>query len=481
MIISHMTKRILFSTIGILFSLAVMAQKGYNIRVKLDNYPFKELIIGFHFGEKQYVKDTAILGNDGYFTFKADTLFQPGVYLLVLKPDNKPVEMMMPADDQDFTLTTDATEPSLKMKVKGSDDNEAFYEYLKYLAAQRPEADSMRAQMSRAKTKADSAVVTTKLTEIDTRVKKFQRTFIDKHPEYVGAKIVRASIDPEAPDFKGDDVEMQRKRYYWYRAHYFDNINLSDPVLLRSPVLHSKLDYYVNKLLPQHPDSLNVGIDYIFDKMKGSPETQKYYISHFLNFFAKSQLVGFDACYVHIGEKYFCTATWPNKEDLEKICDNVSRLKPLLIGKIAPNIVVKDRNNQNHALYDVDADYTVLFFWATDCGHCKKAAPHMVEFAKKYKDKGVAVFAVCTAVMEKGSECWKGVEEKGFDDNLFLNYYDPYIQSRYKTLYDVQTTPQIFILDRKHEILMKRISADQLDKVLQQIMEIQEAKKKQGK
>jgi thiol-disulfide isomerase/thioredoxin len=224
-----------------------------------------------------------------------------------------------------------------------------------------------------------------------------------------------------------------------------------------------------------------VGLDYIFEKMKGSPETQKYYVSHFLNFFAKSQLVGFDACYVHIGEKYFCTATWPNKEDLEKICDNVSRLKPLLIGKIAPNIIVKDKNNQNHALYDVDADYTILFFWATDCGHCKKAAPFMVDFAKKYKDKGVTVFAVCTAVMEKGAECWKGAEEKGFDDNLFLNYYDPYIQSRYKTLYDVQTTPQIFILDRKHEILMKRISADQLDKVLEQIMEIQAAKKKQGK
>ncbi len=476
-----MTKHILFSAIGILLSVSVWSQKGYNIRVKLDNYPFQELILGFHFGEKQYVKDTAYLATDGYFTFKADTLFQPGVYLLVLKPDNKPVEMMMPANDQDFTLTTDAAEPSLKMKVKGSDDNEAFYEYLKYLASQRPEADTLRAQMGRAKSKADSTAISTKLTDIDTRVKKFQKTFIEKHPDYVGAKIVKASVDPEAPEFKVDDLDAQRKRYYWYRAHFFDNIDLSDPVLLRSPVLHAKLDYYVNKLLPQHPDSINAGLDYLFGKMKGSPETQKYYISHFLNFFAKSQLVGFDACYVHIGEKYFCTATWPNKEDLEKICDNVARLKPLLIGKIAPNIVVKDRNNQNHALYDVDADYTILFFWATDCGHCKKAAPHMVEFAKKYKDKGVAVFAVCTAVMEKGNECWKGVEEKGFDDNLFLNYYDPYIQSKYKTLYDVQTTPQIFILDRKHEILMKRISAEQLDKVLQQIIELNEAKKKQGK
>jgi len=53
-----------------------------------------------------------------------------------------------------------------------------------------------------------------------------------------------------------------------------------------------------------------------------------------------------------------------------------------------------------------------------DCGHCKKAAPFMVEFAEKFKDKGVKVFAVCTSVAKSADDkdvpdCWKGVEEKG--------------------------------------------------------------------
>ena len=102
----------------------------------------------------------------------------------------------------------------------------------------------------------------------------------------------------------------------------------------------------------------------------------------------------------------------------------------------------------------------------------------MVEFAKKYKDRGVKVFAVCTAVGDKGPECWKGVEEKGFTDDLFMNLTDPYIRSHYKTLYDVQTTPQIFILDRKHEILSKRIGAEQLSDVMEMVMKFQEDKKK---
>jgi thiol-disulfide isomerase/thioredoxin len=474
--------RTLFLALGLLATTVAFAQKGYNIKVKLDNYPEKDLILGFHYGEKQYVKDTAQADADGYFVFKADTLFPPGVYLLVMMPDKRPIEFMLNSDDQEFSLITDAKEPVAKMKVKGSDDNETFFDYLKFLGGLRPEADTLRAQLGRTKSKKDSTEITAKLNGMDGRVKKYQKEFIAKYPNFTGAKVVKGSIDPEIPEFKGaDDKEIQRKKYYYYRAHYFDNIDLSDRTYLRSPLLHGKLDNYISKIAPQHPDSINVQLDMLFDKMKGSEETKRYYISHFLNYFAKMQLVGFDACYVHVGKNYFCTASWPAKEDLEKICDNVRRLDPILIGKIAPNIVVKDRNNQNHALYDVDADYTILFFWAPDCGHCKKAAPLLVEFAKKWQGKGVKVFNVCTAVTDKGPECWKGVEEKGFDDNLFMNMYDPYIQSKYKTLYDVQTTPQIFILDRKHEILMKRIGAEQLDKTLEQIIEVVEERKKQGK
>ncbi len=478
-----MKRIITLFTIALLSFSALYADGGgYKIRVRLENYSEKELTLGFHYGEKQYVKDTATVDGDGWFTFQADTLLPCGVYLLVLKPDNSFIQVMMPEGDQDFTLTTDAKNPVDKMKVKGSDDNEIFYDYLRFLNKLRPQADTLRAQQARLKGKpADSLAVVAQLNELDKEVKKFQTELVTKHPGTLSSKIVKASWEPEPPQFPGDEKEANRKKYFWYKDHYFDNIDIADPCMLRSPVLHQKIDYYVTKFTPQHPDSVNLAIDMVVDRMKNSPENFKYYLIHFLNYYAKSNLVGFDACYVHIAKKYYCSgqANWTKKEDVEKICDNAGRLEPILIGKIAPNITVMDRNNQPHSLWDVDADYTVLFFWAPDCGHCKKAAPFMVEFAKKFKDRGVKVFAVCTAVTDKGPDCWKGVEEKGFDDNLFLNTFDPYLRSRYKTLYDVQTTPSIFILDRKHEILSKRIGAEQLSDVMEMVMKFQEDKKKQ--
>lgn len=462
------------------FLAQVQAQKGYDIKVTLQNYAEKELVFGFHFGEKQYVKDTVTISPDGSFYFKADTFMPCGVYLLVLKPDNSFVQLLMPDGDQKFSLTTDAKDPVNKMTVKGSDDNELFYDYMRFLNKMRPDADTLKAKLERVKSnKVDSLRIADDLAKMDKSVKKYQLDIMGKHPNTLTAKIIKAAYEPELPEFKEtDEKELMRKKYYWVRAHFFDNLDIADPCLLRSPVLHQKIDHYVTKLTPQHPDSINIAIDYILDKQKNSPENFKYYLIHFLNYYAKSNVVGFDACYVHIVKKYYETglAPWTKKEDLDKIIDNAHRLEPILIGKIAPNITVKSLDNKPVSLYDVDADYTVLFFWDPECGHCKKAAPFMVKFAQKYKDRGVKIFGVCTAVGEKGSECEKSVKEKEFND--FINVYDPYIQSKYKTIFDVRTTPQIFILNRQHEILVKRISGEQIDEVMEEVIKFQKEKNK---
>ncbi|MCS6928623.1 MAG: DUF5106 domain-containing protein [Saprospiraceae bacterium] len=470
----------------------VAQKRGHHIRLKLENYPEKEVVLGFYFGDKPYVKDTAEIDADGYFTFKADTLLPCGVYLFVLKPDNTFIQFLVPEEGQQFTLVTDVKDPVGKMKVKGSEDNKIFYEYLAYLSKQRALVDSLKAVLEKVKENPeDSLRIIQQNAEIDKQVRKYQQELIQKYPKTLSAKIVKSSLEPDIPEFEGADAkEVHLKKYYWYRAHYFDNFNVADPCLLRSPVLHPKVDNFVSKVAPQHPDSINVAIDTVIERAKGNPETYRYFLIHFLNTYAKSNIVGMDACYVHVAQKYYCngSAPWVKAEDLEKICDNARRLEPILIGKTAPNIIVRDRFNRPVSLWDVDADYVVLFFWAPDCGHCKKAAPHMVEFAQKFKDRKIKVFNVCTAVVTGKDDadtpdkvhktCWDSAAEKGFDEGLFINTYDPYIQSRYKQLYDVQSTPQIFILDRKHEILMKRIGADKLIEVMEEVIRFQEERKK---
>ena len=456
------------------------AADGYKIRVKLENYKSDTLLLGYYYGDKQYLKDTAVVEKDGWFTFDGDKNLECGVWLLVLRPDNMFVQMMIGPGSQKFSVTLDAKEPVTTFKSKDSPDNTAFYEYLGWLDKQRKESEALRASLTDLSKPADSARVTKKLEEIDAEVKAYQQKTVDKHPGTMTAKIVRSALDVKIPDFPGDEKEKQLKKYLWYRAHYFDNIDVTDPCMLRSPVLHQRMVYYVDKLTVQHPDSIIQSIDYLLEKTAPTEETFKYYLIHFLNFYAKSNIVGMDAVYVHIADKYYCAgkATWAKKEDLDKICDNAARLRPILIGKIAPNIQLEKRDGTKFSLYDVDADYTVLWFWAWDCGHCKKSSPDMAKFGKEWKDKRVKVLAVCTALSDKVPECWKAVDEREFTD--FINCVDPYMRSNYKTLYDVRSTPQLFILDKNHEILMKRVGAEQLDEVMKEVIEMEDLKKKDG-
>jgi hypothetical protein len=60
------------------------------------------------------------------------------------------------------------------------------------------------------------------------------------------------------------------------------------------------------------------------------------------------------------------------------------------------------------------------------------------------------------------------MKDKGFDD--FINTIDPYMISRYKTLYNVETTPAVFVLDENKIIRSKNIEAKQLEEVIDFLM-----------
>lgn len=64
------------------------------------------------------------------------------------------------------------------------------------------------------------------------------------------------------------------------------------------------------------------------------------------------------------------------------------------LGQPAPDIRLKDPNGKEFALSDLKGKIVLLDFWASWCGPCRKANPHVVEVYQKYKDKGFTVMSV---------------------------------------------------------------------------------------
>jgi thiol-disulfide isomerase/thioredoxin len=128
-------------------------------------------------------------------------------------------------------------------------------------------------------------------------------------------------------------------------------------------------------------------------------------------------------------------------------------------------------------LSDITNDYIILYFWEADCGHCKKATPLLYDiYTKKLKEKNVAVIAISLLFGEEGKVKWVDFvnEHKLYD---WINAWNPY-DYKFKEIYDVSSTPFIYILDKNHKIIAKRIGPEQCEEIIDHFIEMDKRKKK---
>lgn len=450
----------------------LFANGGYEIKVNIDGFTQQEAYLAYHYGDKQYIKDTVRVNESGTLIFSGEEPLEPGFYLVVLPPNNDFFQLLIDENNQQFSVQTTAQNPAQNVEVQGSEENKLFYDYLGFLADKRPQVEQLQAELQAAAgDESKTAALNDRLNKMNEEVVTLQQNILEEQPKSFTAAIIRSGKPLDTPEFSGTEEEVQLKKWTYTKEHYFDNLDISDPRMLRTPFLFQRIDYFVNKLQVQHPDSLSKAIDHVLQKAEPSPETFKYYLIHFLNSFATSKVVGMDAVYVHIADNYYAKglAPWTEADQLKKITDNANTLRPLLIGKKAPNLKLQKKDGSPVELHDVDSEYTVLYFWRYDCGHCKKSTPVMKEFYDKFKDKGVQIMAVCVKFTEEVPECWEYIEDNEITD--WLHTVDPYHRSRFSVVYDIKSTPQIYVLDRNKEILSKKIDAEQLEELMNHILE----------
>ena len=448
----------------------VAASPAYSISVRIKGLSNTKCFLGNYYGDKQYVKDTAKVDASGKFVFEGKEKLPGGIYLIIT-PDKKYFEALV-TDNQHFSMETDTLDFVDHMKIKGSEDNTLFYSYLNFIAAKSKEIEPLKKALEKAKNSKDStAMLRKKMTVIDHDVKEYKIKFMKDHPGTFLAQIFKSSSEPEIPEAPklANGKTDSTFAYRYYKAHFFDNIDFSDDRLIRTPIFHNKIEQYIKNLTYQIPDSINVAADYLADKAKASKELFKYVVWYVTNTYETSNIMGMDAVFVHMVEKYYTKekAVWLDETQLFKITDRAKKIKPILLGKIAPSIILKDTAGTIHSIYNIKAKYTVLFFWDPDCGHCQKSIPKLVEFYDKFKSKNVEVVAICTEVEE---DKWKKfVKEKKLP---FLNLGDPKLQNNFRYEYDITSTPQIFLLDHSKAIIAKKLDVEQLGDFIENYLKI---------
>ena len=465
-------KRSLLAAVAFLISLSsVFSQTKLEIDIK--HYDSDSLLLGYYLADKLLVKDTLTRDADtDKFVYAQDSLLDQGVYLLVSMPEGLFYQVMMGGEgQQDFQIMIDTTTEQEIFFSEGASENELFYSYLNFVNGSRAKLAEIE------KVIADTDTVMVSIREqlledqqaLSYNVEVQQRKLVEENPNTLTALMVGANLPFVFPEFTGTEEEVQLERYQYYRDHYFDNIDMDHPALLRTPVIDQRVNYYMDNLTPLEPDSIIVGVDRVLGLLENNEDTYRYYLSHFLNKYGNSKYIGMDAVYVHLALNYYDKgrAPWVSEENKKEIVDNAKKIEPILIGKQAPDFTVHTKDGTPITLSERDNEYTVLVFWKPNCGHCAKAMPHVLEFDKNWKSKGVETITVCTKIGKDFDKCWEDIENKGMQD--LINTGDQYQKSRILSKYYATSTPKIFIIDKDQKIVIKKVPAENLDAVFQQI------------
>ena len=430
------------------------AKDGYNITIKINGHKNQKVLLGYYFGDKQYVKDSGVTDATGKVVFKGKGKIQGGIYLIA--SSDKRLLFDFVVTETEFTLETDTIDYTGNMKIKGSPENEVFFAYSKYTNQMGAEATEVERKMKAAKAEKDTASERKYRDELrgyDKKVTEYRKNVSIAHPDYLMSKIFKMMEDvyvppaPILPNGRKDSLFQ----YFYFRDHYFDNFDFNDDRIVYTPIFHPKLESYILKLVVQIPDSIIKAADALINKAKGNKEISKYCIYWITNHYESSEYMGMDAVFVHMALTYYTDKNltpWVEDALRFKITDRGQTLNYNLIGKVGQNLNMPDTNGIYQSLYNVKAEYTVLLFWDANCGRCKEEVPKLLELYKaqnatiNLKGKKVEVFAV--GMTPEPKEWKKYIHEHKLP---WINVHDPNHESNFRKFYDVYSTPVIYLLD----------------------------------
>ena len=447
----------------------------FQLKVTLDGLKDTNVYLAHYYGSKILRIDSLKLDNkgSGIFNFKEKRI--PGIYVLYLNKD-KYFDFLI-GDDQQFSIHA-SFDPKSGREYAGAEETEQFQHYQEFLSSQRSKQQSLQKEYGLHKNNADSAkIIGAEMEKLNREMEGYWDKVSSEYPNTFLADFLTnmKSVKPdpfETPvGLKNPDSVKWVHNYNFQIAHYWDNFNFSQPGLIRTPLIDARLDSYFKNMVLQFPDSMMRPTMELIRRSKVNNEMFHYIALNRLNDALSSEIMGMDKVFVAIAEKYFLTkdGAWLDSTTMGKIKERVRLIKPNIIGNLAPELKLPDSEDNIFSLRQVNAKYTILLFWEPGCSHCKKAVPLLYkELWLRLKDKGIEVYAVCT--QNKKDEWMKFVADNKLYD--WTNVWDPTQSSNYHSLYDIYSTPVIYLLDGKKKIIAKRLDVENAYKYLCHLMGI---------
>lgn len=244
---------------------------------------------------------------------------------------------------------------------------------------------------------------------------------------------------------------------YWLRKHFWDYTDLNSKSTLINPFFEKNRKIYYEQVLGHDPDTVIKHMNRLFNSSMDE-QVRKVFVSTATYYYETSNYMGEDKVFVWLAQTYYNSgfADWMDKDDLAKIKEKSDGLSTELIGNPARDFAFDTRDKGRIKLSEVQSPITILYFWDSTCGHCKKETPRLKKFYEEYKDKGVEVVAI---TLENEFTSWN----KYIDQNelTWINGYESnFERPNFLWYYYIPSTPKKLVLDKDKKIIAKNLDVE---------------------
>jgi thioredoxin-related protein len=212
------------------------------------------------------------------------------------------------------------------------------------------------------------------ITEYEKRREAYNQWIIQQTREYKALFVSSLFGFQHVPQIKWHGSEAVRKQSL--RDNYFETMDFSDPLLLKTTRMKDWMDGYVN-LYGELATSVTLrdslftlaGKNAIEKAKKGHPLVYGWMVDYFFNGYESFNIEkGIKMLEPYLNDPNCLTS---KRQEINRRLKGIESLVP---GTTAPDIIMQDGDNKSFDLntYITEKKFILLLFWSADCNHCKE-------------------------------------------------------------------------------------------------------------
>lgn len=461
------TKRLLYLIvlIGIVNDL-----KAQIITIKNQKFAYKEIELAYHFADGVYQLKKIRLNESGFALFQ-NVQLESGLYYIYFN-DSTFTKFLYDAKDSGKITINYNTETTV-YETTGPETTEQYNNFLISLNALRTETKTSESntlfRRKKNKTNSENQYIlfsNQKDSLIDHVLPELRSTFLKA--------FLLAQRNVSIPDYTPPENVTKKDSAIWnfqmnyYKKHYLDNVDLTNNLLIHTPVYTEKIRFFLDIISAKNPEDLAQSVDFLIEKSSSDSLANQFMLTFLLDKYERNKNNAIDEyVYLHIIEKYYLHSgdRWISNHDLSMLNREYSRRKPSSLRESAPDFVAFDIANKNLSLTEIEGDIILLYFMSYECPICDKVTPEIKKLLYRFYYLDIKVVALCVG---ENTDQWRNyIKKKGIMN--WINLFGGDQMSKIALKYNLSYTPTLFLLNKDKIITHKNLNTKQLDDILLRI------------